>query len=176
MAPDKAELRRLLRQRLDALSDGDKAEQSKKILEKVKRLELPEGSICIYNSLPSEVDTKGIIEYFIGKRKVYLPVVDGEGILLVEADENTRYREAKWGILEPLGQRLSPEQVKPSVTITPLLGADRSLGRLGKGKGYYDRYFARIDTLKVGLAFEEQVVDAVPRDSFDKNLDVLVTP
>ena len=53
---------------------------------------------------------------------------------------------------------VAPEAARPSVTVTPLLGADRRLHRLGKGKGYYDRYFAKLQTYKVGLAFKEQVI------------------
>ncbi|MDE6189831.1 MAG: 5-formyltetrahydrofolate cyclo-ligase [Clostridia bacterium] len=175
MEQDKASLRKVLRARLAAMSDKLKALQSEKILEKVKELDLPSGSICIYNSLPSEVDTKAIIEYFIGKRKVYLPVVDGEELRLVEVDEMSEYRLAKWGILEPVGKRLTPEEAQPKVTITPLLGVDKSLNRLGKGKGFYDRYFEKVDTLRIGLAFKEQIIENALSDSHDKSLDMLVT-
>ena len=69
-----------------------------------------------------------------------------------------------------------PSEVCPSVTVTPLLGVDKRLNRLGKGKGYYDRYFNAVETYKVGLAFEEQVIDKVVCDSWDKPLDMLTTP
>ena len=154
----------------------DKARQSGIIANILQRTPLPSGSICIYNSLPSEVDTKEIIDYFCQTRDVYLPVVDGEDILLVKVDRDTEYKEAIWGIYEPIGERLLPSEVCPSVTVTPLLGVDKRLNRLGKGKGYYDRYFNAVETYKVGLAFEEQVIDKVVCDSWDKPLDMLTTP
>ena len=63
----------------------------------------------------------------------------------------------------------------PAVTVTPLLGADKNLNRLGKGKGYYDRYFAKVKTLRIGLAFDEQIVDDIPCEETDKALDILVS-
>ena len=175
VSQSKVELRKYLRARLNAMSAEEKSIQSANIAESVKKLDLPRGSICIYKSLDSEVDTAKIIEYFQGKRDVYLPVVDGDDILLVKADKNTEYRVAKWGILEPIGERLLPENVKPKITVTPLLGVDKDLGRLGKGKGFYDRYFAKVDTLKIGLAFDGQIVDSVPCEQNDIKLDMLIS-
>lgn len=171
---DKNSQRRQLKFALANISD--KLEQSESIAKFIKCAELPKGSICIYNSIASEVDTKALIEYFCNMREVYLPVVDGEDIVLVNVDKDTKYVEGAWGIYEPIGKRLAPQDVRPSVTVTPLLGVDRRLNRLGKGKGYYDRYFAKTDTFKVGLAFREQVVEKVYADDWDKPLDMLITP
>ena len=171
---DKKSQRRQLKFALANISD--KLEQSESIAEFIKCAELPKGSICIYNSIASEVDTKALIEYFCNMREVYLPVVDGEDIVLVNVYKDTKYVEGAWGIYEPIGKRLAPQDVRPSVTVTPLLGVDRRLNRLGKGKGYYDRYFAKTDTFKVGLAFREQVVEKVYADDWDKPLDMLITP
>ena len=170
----KESLRRILRLALAKLKDRD--EQSAIIADYAMSAILPNGSICIYNALPSEVDTKALIEHFCGRYDVYLPVVVGIDIMLVKVDAESEYIEGAWGILEPKGQRLQPSAVNPSVTITPLLGVDAKLNRLGKGKGYYDRYFSKVDTLKVGLAFREQVVDSVPTNKWDRRLDMLITP
>ncbi len=171
---DKSQARKIISEKINALSEDEKSKQSAKVFDLIKTLDLPDGSICIYNSLAREVDTKAIINYFIGKRKVYLPVVDGEEMSLVEVNADSEYAVAKWGILEPIGKRLAPEEVMPAVTVTPLLGADKNLNRLGKGKGYYDRYFAKVKTLRIGLAFDEQIVDEIPCEETDKALDILV--
>ena len=170
---DKTSLRAELRAIIASIPD--KAKQSEKVAKLLQNAQLPSGSICIYNSLPGEVDTKAIIEYFCQSRDVYLPVVDGEDMLLVNVDRDTKYQQAKWGIYEPIGDRLLPSDVRPAVTLTPLLGVDKKLNRLGKGKGYYDRYFQVVDTFKVGLAFSEQVVEQVVCDCWDKSLDMLIT-
>ena len=170
---DKSAQRKALRAIIANISDKDS--QSEKIASILQNVLLPSGKICIYNSLPSEVDTKSIIEYFCKREEVYLPVVDGEDMLLVKVDKDTEYQVGSWGISEPIGERLLPSEVNPCVTITPLLGVDKKLNRLGKGKGYYDRYFSNVDTFKVGLAFEEQVLDEVASDEWDKPLDMLIT-
>ena len=171
---DKKSLRGKLRLALANVKDRN--EQSEEIATYVKREIAQSGSICIYNALPSEVDTKALIEYYCGKCDVYLPIVDGEDMLLVKVDKDSEFVEGAFGISEPKGQRFLPKDVNPEVTITPLLGVDKKLNRLGKGKGYYDRYFASVNTFKVGLAFNEQVVDEVDIDEWDISLDVLITP
>lgn len=171
---DKKSQRSVMKAVLAGITDKDS--QSRAIADVLKNLRLPDGGICIYNALPSEVNTEEIIEFFLQSRDVFLPVVKGEDIMLVKIDGNTRYVEGKWGILEPVGDLLAPEAARPSVTVTPLLGADRRLHRLGKGKGYYDRYFAKLQTYKVGLAFKEQVIEEIVCDEWDKSLDMLITP
>jgi 5-formyltetrahydrofolate cyclo-ligase len=60
------------------------------------------------------------------------------------------------------------------------LAFDRSLRRIGRGKGYYDRFLARArsgprECLVVGLTLAEQVVEEVPAGPLDQPLDGLVT-
>lgn len=66
--------------------------------------------------------------------------------------------------------------VKPDVIITPLLGFDRSMNRLGQGGGYYDRAFARYpEALRVGLAWSVQEHDDLPADPWDLPLNIIMT-
>ncbi len=64
----------------------------------------------------------------------------------------------------------------PDVIVTPMVGFDPLLSRLGQGGGYYDRAFAAYpDALRIGLAWSVQQVDALPVESFDRPLDLVVT-
>lgn len=82
-----------------------------------------------------------------------------------------------FGIPEP------PEdaaEASPEVLLVPLLAYDGAGYRLGYGGGYYDRTIARLrrrrrETLAVGLAFEAQEVEALPRTAKDQRLDWVVT-
>lgn len=83
----------------------------------------------------------------------------------------------QWGILEP------PESagvVVPDVVLVPLLAFDARGYRVGYGGGFYDRSLAEIRAHKpvtaIGLAFDEQWVDAVPIDDYDQPLDWVLTP
>lgn len=70
--------------------------------------------------------------------------------------------------------------VMPDLLLMPLVAVDRGGHRLGQGGGFYDRTIARAEAaglppVTVGVAFAEQVVDAVPRGLFDRPLDLVLT-
>jgi 5-formyltetrahydrofolate cyclo-ligase len=83
----------------------------------------------------------------------------------------------RWGIGEPHPQAPA---VTPDVVLVPLLAFDRRGGRIGYGGGFYDRSLAQLragaPVIAVGLAFEEQEVDAVPSLDYDQKLDWVLTP
>jgi len=69
----------------------------------------------------------------------------------------------------------SPE-VEPDVILTPLVGFDRRLNRLGQGAGHYDRAFARYEAAwRVGVAWSVQEVPAIPADIWDVPLHAIIT-
>jgi 5-formyltetrahydrofolate cyclo-ligase len=67
----------------------------------------------------------------------------------------------------------------PKALLVPLAAFDRSGGRLGYGKGHFDRAIAALSkmhpVLTVGLAFSAQEIDRVPVEDHDRRLDVIVT-
>jgi len=67
----------------------------------------------------------------------------------------------------------------PKALLVPLAAFDRSGGRLGYGKGHFDRVIAALSmmhpVLTVGLAFSAQEIDRVPVEDHDRRLDVIVT-
>ena len=81
-----------------------------------------------------------------------------------------------FGILEPAfdPKRLGrPEDL--GLAVVPGLGFDRRGGRLGRGEGYFDRFLAEAKkAYKVGLAFEFQIVDEVPREAKDVSVDEVI--
>ncbi|MDX2259546.1 MAG: 5-formyltetrahydrofolate cyclo-ligase [Hyphomicrobiaceae bacterium] len=82
-----------------------------------------------------------------------------------------------WGIREPGADAVI---VEPDLLLVPLLAVDRAGYRLGYGGGFYDRTLARLRAMKpvvaIGVAYDAQLVDAVPRESYDERLDGLLTP
>ena len=84
---------------------------------------------------------------------------------------------AVWGIREP-----GPDKpaVAPDVVLTALLAFDDQGYRLGYGGGYYDRTLQALRAQKgavtIGLAYDEQRVDAVPHLDYDERLDWILTP
>ena len=85
--------------------------------------------------------------------------------------------EKMWGIREPVE---AASIVEPDLVLTPLLAVDREGYRLGYGGGFYDRTLAKLRATKaitaLGLAYDEQVIDHVPRDRYDIPCDWVLTP
>ncbi|MET0308112.1 MAG: 5-formyltetrahydrofolate cyclo-ligase [Sphingomonas sp.] len=79
----------------------------------------------------------------------------------------------------PFGLRQPGEdsdEVAPDVILTPLVGFDRRLNRLGQGAGHYDRAFARYEAAwRVGIAWSVQEVPAIPADIWDVPLNAVIT-
>jgi len=81
-----------------------------------------------------------------------------------------------FGVREPGPD--APE-VFPKALIVPLVAFDRRGGRIGYGKGHFDRAIAALETqhpvLTIGLAYAVQEIDEVPVESHDRLLDVIIT-
>lgn len=70
----------------------------------------------------------------------------------------------------------SSAEVVPDIILTPLVGFDRRLNRLGQGAGHYDRAFARYERAwRVGVAWSVQEVPAIPADIWDVPLHAIIT-
>jgi 5-formyltetrahydrofolate cyclo-ligase len=65
--------------------------------------------------------------------------------------------------------------VEPEWFLVPGVGFDLSGGRLGRGKGYYDRFFEGKNVLKIGLAWTEQIVEKIPMEAHDCHMDFIIT-
>lgn len=66
-------------------------------------------------------------------------------------------------------------EVDPKIIIMPGLAFDREGNRLGRGKGFYDRFLSEGKYIKIGICFHDQLVDEVPVDSFDIPVDFIIT-
>lgn len=81
--------------------------------------------------------------------------------------------EGPFGLRQPEADR--PE-VAPDVILTPLVGFDARLNRLGQGAAHYDRAFARFgDAWRVGVAWSIQRVPVIPNDIWDVPLHAVIT-
>jgi 5-formyltetrahydrofolate cyclo-ligase len=108
-----------------------------------------------------------------------MPVMQGRNLpLLFRAwAPGDAMDRAVWGIAEPESNR---PQLQPDIVLAPLLAFDASGWRLGYGGGYYDRTLRALRSHKpivaVGLAYDEQQVDAVPHLDYDEPLDWVLRP
>lgn len=127
-----------------------------------------------------EVCTLGLLESLVNERKaVFMPYIEHGLMRSVQYLPGHCFRTSKSGPPVPEPLILSPEERFDAV-IVPLIGFDRKGGRIGYGKGWYDRFFERLsqsgnNPVRIGLAFAFQEVVSVPSDSWDQPLDFVVT-
>ena len=124
-----------------------------------------------------EVDTHGIVESCLKRNKsLFVPIMKTEVNELqhVEVSTKEELKPNAWGVPEPeYGERL--DVIDPDLVIVPLLASDEKGNRLGYGKGYYDRFLSQISSIKVGLVFDQFILDEIPTEPHDIPLDVLIT-
>lgn len=101
------------------------------------------------------------------------PKVTGQEIAFMAGNGQPDFVRSGYGLLEP-GPGASEHE--PSVMLIPLIGVDQQGYRLGQGGGFYDRALSKQATVRVGIAFDCQLVQALPREAHDQALHALVTP
>lgn len=171
----KQELRQEIR-RLKQLHAGD---DSAVIIERLKqhpRLSHAR-TILLYSALPDEVQTLSLIDELVRQGKtVLLPkVIDGSMMELRRYTGTKDLSLGAYGIMEPSGERYT-DFAAIDVAIIPGMAFDNKGHRLGRGKGYYDRFLSLLTpkTIKIGLCFPWQQVNHVPTDENDITMDCVV--
>ncbi len=133
--------------------------------------------VALYSPVLNEVFTEEILReaLAVGKQVLY-PRVRGCELEFVRVAAAHELVPGSFGVLEPTGSdTLTSGQL--DMVVVPGVGFDRRGGRLGYGKGYYDRGLSvsgRPGCL-VGLCFELQLLETLPAESHDVKMDVLIT-
>ncbi len=133
-----------------------------------------------YAALPGELDPAILLAGLHGAGfSLALPVTIGRAIPLIFRNwmPGDAMGKGYQGIAEPVP---SAAEVLPDIVLLPLLAFDDQGYRLGYGGGHYDRTLVQLRAQKpviaVGLAYDQQKVDAVPHDRYDQRLDWILTP
>ena len=183
MDKDKKQLRSLLRKQRRELSPIDVREKSRLIFERLQTFPLFQNAntIVSYAADENEVQTEAIWQAAIKQNKtVYYPRITPNRTHLdfIRRYPNDQLIPGALGILIPPGNKiLEAGQGRDTVVLTPGVGFDMSGHRLGRGKGYYDRAFGGVlaGAVRVALAYEVQVVPAIPSGPQDGCVDWIVT-
>ncbi len=185
-----SELRRLkaqLRRQAEAARarQPDKDELSRAICRRFAAL--PEyfaaATVMLYVHVRNEVRTQEFIQAVLAQGKgVVVPYCVGNELGLFRLESLDELAPSTFGLLEPRPQlRALPEKRvearEVDLIMVPGVAFDRDGGRLGHGKGFYDRLLgrARRDALLVGVAFECQLFPDVPMGEHDVYMDRVVT-
>jgi 5-formyltetrahydrofolate cyclo-ligase len=178
----KQALRALARARVAGLSSEYRAAAAAQVV--VSLASRPEwaraSSVLLFAPLPDELDAWPLVELaLMAGKTVALPafvpetnsyaarqIVDGARDIVL----------GKFGVREPADACVEVPLNQLDLVLVPGLAFDARGGRLGRGKGFYDRLLAGVRGTKCGVAFDEQLVDAVPVGPHDIRLNCILTP
>jgi 5-formyltetrahydrofolate cyclo-ligase len=173
--------RRTVLLRRDKLPEQERARASDAIVAQVIQLlaRIPAGAtIALYAPKGSEVDTTRIDAFARERplRVAYPRIVEGDRRLAFYEATLGELAPGHFGILEPSPRAPAVALSELAAVIVPGLAFDRGGGRIGWGRGYYDATLvAAPSALRIGVAFECQLVDEVPREPHDARVHYVVT-
>ena len=174
----KHSLRQTILEKRNALAKQEIHHRSKKIQEHLFELEEYKKSrvVMFYVSFGNEVFTHDMMRESLKHKTVVVPKVvhrEIEPSLIISFDQ--MIPDNKYGILEPIDvTRVTLKSI--NMVLVPGLVFDTHGHRLGYGFGFYDKFLQKIPhAVKVGLAFDFQSVDEIPKEVHDVPVDVIVT-
>jgi len=174
-------LRKTFVQKRDALPSNVIKEKSAVIIQKLLSLEEIQRAqiIFFYISFKGEVYTHDLIKSLIQSKVVVVPIVTDtqKKTLLLSQLQNWSYvSPGSYGILEPRGEYIKEVPFGDiDVAVVPGVLFDKKCHRIGYGGGYFDRLLKRLTAIKIGLAFDTQIIEAIPQEKHDVPLDKIIT-
>ena len=180
MLGEKANIRREIRALVAQMTEADKLSQSLCICEQVKAMGEWQSAddVLLYAALPDEVSLSALIsEALASGKRVWLPVVDGDDLRIRQYKEGMTEVSAGFQIEEPTAdapELLPSDYSQLSLAIIPGRAFTPDGTRLGRGKGYYDRFLAHYAGTTIGVAFSCQIFSSLPIDPWDRPLNKVI--
>lgn len=171
-------LRKVWKARLLELPLEERSTKSQQVLERLEGLPSFQKStrIMAYFPLFHEVDTTALLQKLLENNKeLYIPRVAGDSLEAKQIHDLKELQDGPYGAKEPAepATTLLPKEIQ--VVLIPGLAFDRQGYRLGSGKGYYDRFLKTTSALRIGLAFNEQILPELPHEDHDVPMHLIIT-
>ena len=172
---EKKELRREMKRQTLALTESEVKRQSEAVMKiLLQQVEFRRPSVvALFAPLADEIQLLPLVEKL--SCRVVLPRVEGDDMEFYDYDSGAM-QIGSFGIVEPQGvEPIEAEQI--DLMVVPGVAFTAAGDRLGRGKGYYDRYLSRegFRAFCVGVCYEHQVVESLPVEPHDKAMDEVVS-
>ena len=175
----KNSIRQILRHRKEAMMPENRLEKSKRVCYHIMTLIQDGETVMVYTSKEKEVNTTPLItKLFENGNPVIVPIIvkDDISLRLSYLRDFSVLVPSTFGVPEPIGNEILATGENVDTIILPMLGFDRTGGRMGYGAGYYDRFLAKNQKVrKIGIAFACQEYDNLPVDGNDIPMDYIIT-
>ena len=173
---DKKTLRKEVRAKLALLSDAEKERRSADMCHTLKSHIMVAGArvVALFSPLGNEPCIWPLVEDLSHSMVVVLPRVEGE-IMNFYLYVPECMSCGEFGIMEPAGvEAVAPYEI--DVMVVPGVAFTTDCDRMGRGKGFYDKYMSQSDfrAVKIGVCYAEQVVWNLPVEPHDVRMDALI--
>lgn len=177
MNNEKQRIRKKLKKKRDDLSREQVRKCSENICAHILESDLFARARHIYAYIPlrNEVDIRPVIRraWELGKQ-VAVPKVFKDEMSFFRMEDFHELKEGAFHVMEPGEDH--PVCWEDALVLVPGVAFDRQGNRMGFGKGYYDRYLARIpEAVTMGIAYEFQILEEIPVADHDRSMDWLAT-
>jgi 5-formyltetrahydrofolate cyclo-ligase len=183
---NKPAVRRAMQALLEKMGPKELADRSAKVADRLQQTGAWRwmDTLLAFLSMPHEIQTGDVIRAAHGGGKaVAVPRIEGADVrFLVMPPGSAVPPRDRWGIPvpDPSWPGLDLARAGKILVAAPGLAFDRSGNRLGRGKGYYDRFLsgaraAGAPLVVIGICFSDQLLADVPRTASDEAVDGVVT-
>jgi 5-formyltetrahydrofolate cyclo-ligase len=179
----KQQARHYVAERLAKMTDKNRAAESRSVCRRLlENLPKPPLTICAYHTMPrSEIDLVPLLQELLTKGyTIALPKTEGKGFVFRKISSMGTLMTGPFNIKEPTDDDPPLDLVTIDIILIPASAFDLAGNRLGRGNGGYDQWVRKVRGLnpnvKVwGIAFEDQIINAVPVEPHDEKVDALIT-
>jgi 5-formyltetrahydrofolate cyclo-ligase len=177
----KAALRKKVRSEWKGLSPEKRKGDSEKLCAKLKEQSFWKNAAAVlfFAPLPEEIDLWPLLGESVKEKIIALPCFDPDQQFYTSrqiTDLHGEIMPGQFGIREPSAGSIEIPLTQLDLILVPGIAFDWHGHRLGRGQGFYDRLLEKFRGIKCGIAFAEQVVEAVPVEKLDVKMDFILTP
>jgi len=171
----KEEIRKTIQtQRLNLLKT-EREEKSKLIVQKIIELSDFQESknILIYYPIQNEVSLLELFKKEKQNKNFFLPTIRNNKIEINRFTNLETILTGKYKIPESEKETTNKETI--DLCLIPAIAFDKEKNRIGFGKGYYDQFLKTLNTKKIGIAYDFQIVQKIPTHIHDVRMDKIIT-
>jgi len=129
-------------------------------------------TVLLFHSLKDEVATHDFLREMIKTKRVFLPVVRGEDMFMAEFAVDTPLKRRSLGVEEPQSPLYFGDV---DVAVVPGVAFSADGHRLGRGRGYYDRFLSQHSCYRIGLCFSFQRLAEIPCEPHDVVMNEVIS-
>lgn len=173
---DKSTLRKEIKRRFKESSEDNRVRWSKELCKRLYGMEPLKAArvVMAFYPLPDEADICPLLKHLYDDGKtILLPEVTGDTTMVLR-----RYSPDAEMISGSLGTQVPDTEIFTDIdlidaVLVPGVAFDKQGHRMGRGKGYYDRFLAGLPmtSIKIGVCFPYQIVEHVPTEEHDIVMD-----